>query len=309
MVDANAIVGDYLSGQSTVTSLLGTNLGGSIYYGTALPEHYDPGLGPAIQLFRVGGHSHEEITVLADARLCVRVWVAVEDAVLAAQLYGAIHDVLHGLCGYVLTDGTIVRALEVTGPFEMVDPDTGWVAEYAFYQVMVRPNGASQPSVYTPQFYEGTGAPSVLHNNDDTYYDQTSGNLYEQAGNSWLQIANIPVGGGDEMPSSYFHLVAASGTNAHVVKAGAGVLTGWFMSNEAGYAVYVKLYDKATTPNVGVDVPVQTIQVQAGQPVPFPFGSGITYNNGIAVAITLGMADGNAVGVGAGDCVVDLFYQ
>ena len=135
MVDVNVLVGEYLASQSSVTSLLGTNLGGSIYYGYDLPEHFDPNLGPAIQLFRAGGSSHTEITVLVDARLQIRVWAAVEDAVLAAQLYGAIHDVLHGLTQTKLADGTIVRALEVTGPQEM----TGWVAVYAFYVVMARP--------------------------------------------------------------------------------------------------------------------------------------------------------------------------
>lgn len=311
MIDASVLVREYLLGQPAVTSLLGTNANGSIYCAFDLPEHFDPTLGPGIQIFRAGGHSHTEITALVDARVQVRVWADTEKYSAAADVYAAINDVLHGLCDTTVEDGTIVRSLEANGPSEFTDPDTGWVAVYAFYSILARPIAGSPPSAYTPQFYEGSGAPAGLHNSGDVYYDTVSGNLYEQAGSAWTQIANIPVGGGggDEMPSSYFHLVAASGTNAHVVKAGAGVLTGWFMSNEAPYAVYVKLYDKATTPVVGTDTPVQTIQVQAGQPVPFPFGSGITYNNGIGVAITLGMADSNASGVAAGDCVVDLFYQ
>lgn len=310
MVDAGVLVREYLLAQSTVTALLGTNANGSIYVAYDLPENFDPALGPGIQIFRSGGQSHVEIKPLVDARLTVRAWADVEQYTAAANLYASINDVLHGLCGFNVTDGTIVRALEVDGPLEMTDPDTGWVSMYAFYKVMATPLSAPTPSVYIPQFYEADGPPSTLHNNDDTYYDELTGNLYEQVAGAWVQIGNIPVGGGgDEMPSSKFHLVAASGTNPHVVKAGPGVLTGWFMSNEAGYAVYVKLYDKATDPDVGVDVPVQTIQVQAGQPVPFPFGSGITYSNGIAIAITEGMADGNAVGVAAGDCAVDLFYQ
>jgi hypothetical protein len=114
---------------------------------------------------------------MADARLCIKVWSAVEDALLAAQVYSAIHDALHGLCGYNTADGTIVRALEVSGPMEMTDPDTGWVSEYAFYQVMVRPNAPSVP--YVPQFYEGL----------------STGNIYEMVAGVWLLIGNIPTTG------------------------------------------------------------------------------------------------------------------
>jgi hypothetical protein len=311
VIDASVLVREYLLGQSAVTTLLGTNANGSIYCSFDLPEHFDPTLGPAIQIFRSGGHSHTEITALVDARLQIRVWADTEKYTVAADVYAAIHDALHGLCDTTVEDGTIVRSLETTGPSEFTDPDEGWVAVFAFYSILARPNGVSSPSAYTPQFYEGSGAPVVQHNSGDVYYDEATGNLYAQAGSAWLQIANIPVGGGggDEMPSTPFHLVAASGTNSHNVKPGAGVLTGWFMSNDTEYAVYVKLYDKASTPNVGVDVPAQTIQVQAGQPVPFPFGSGITYSNGIGIAITKGMSDGDATPVAAGDCVVDLFYQ
>src|ERR1019366_8545209 len=146
-----------LLSQAVVTALLGTNQNGSIYCGYDLPEHFDPVLGPAIQIYRVGGHSHEEITALVDARMCIRVWTAVEDALLASQVYGAINDALHGLCGASVADGTIVRALEVTGPLEMTDPENGWVVVYAFYQVMARPNSGA---------YNGPGQTSFVGSSD-----------------------------------------------------------------------------------------------------------------------------------------------
>src|ERR1035438_2340190 len=99
MVDANLLLREYLLAQSTVTALLGTNTNGSIYCGYDLPEHFNPTLGPAIQIYRSGGHSHTEITPLIDARMMVRVWADVEKAYVASQVYGAINDVLHGLCG------------------------------------------------------------------------------------------------------------------------------------------------------------------------------------------------------------------
>lgn len=140
MVDVNQVVGEYLLSQSEVTALLGTNLGGSIYWGFSLPEHFDPNLGPAIQIYRMGGKSHEEILPLVDPHMHIRCWAAVEDAGLAAQVYSAVHDVLHGLCNATVADGTILRALEVSGPFDFTDPDNaGWVAVYGFYQVMAHP--------------------------------------------------------------------------------------------------------------------------------------------------------------------------
>ena len=119
MVDANLLVREFLLSQSEVTALLGTNLNGSIYCGYDLPEHFDPTLGPAIQVYRIGGHTHTEIKALVDARMNVRVWAGPEQALLASEVYGAINDVLHGLCGAGVADGTIVRALEVVGPLEM----------------------------------------------------------------------------------------------------------------------------------------------------------------------------------------------
>lgn len=139
MVDANLLVRDFLLAQSAVTSQLGTNQNGSIYCGYDLPERFDPSLGPAIQLYRMGGHSHEEIKSLVEAKVVIRAWSDVEQALTASKLYGAIHDALHGLYNTTVADGTIVSALEASGPFEMTDPETGWVAVYAFYQVMATP--------------------------------------------------------------------------------------------------------------------------------------------------------------------------
>jgi len=233
-----------------------------------------------------------------------------ESQLVARQISQMARDLLVDLVNVTLPDGTVITFTENT-----VDRDLGYeigAEGYVFrstlrLSAMWTETGTPPPG---PALYEGDGAPVTLHNNGDNYYDLLTGNLYEQVSGAWDLVGNIPVGGGsEEMPSSKFHLVAQSGTNANVVKASAGVLTGWNMSNDADYAVYVKLYDKATAPNVGTDVPAQTIQVQAGEPVPFPPGPGITYSNGIAIAITKGMADSDSSPVVAGDCAVDIFYQ
>lgn len=140
MVDVANLVRAHLLNQTAVTSLLGTNLNGSIYAASDLPAGFDPKLGAAIQIVRSGGTSHGEITVLVTARVQVRVWADKKKYQLASNVYGAINDTLHGVTGVVLADGVILSALEATGPQEMTDPDTGWVAINSFYAVMARPN-------------------------------------------------------------------------------------------------------------------------------------------------------------------------
>jgi hypothetical protein len=309
LVDANLLIRDVLLAQTAVTSLLGTNQNGSIYCGYDLPEKFDPSLGPAIQVYRMGGKSHEEITSLVDPKLNVRVWADVGKALVASEVYGAVHDVLHGLCGAKVADGTILRSLEASGPFEMTDPETGWVAVYAFYQVMATP-AAGSSTAYVPRFYEGSGAPTTLENNEDLYYDESTGNLYEQVAGAWVLVGNIPTGGETEMPSSKYHKVAAAGTNAATIKAAAGLLTGGTISNSTGYAVYLHIYDLATLPVPGSSTPAQTIECQAGETVPLGLPSGgVTYSNGIGISITKGLSDTDATAVAAGDCTVDIFYQ
>jgi hypothetical protein len=158
VVDVNLLVREFLLSQAGVTNLLGTNANNSIYCGYDLPEHFDPSLGPGIQIYRAGGKSHAEITVLVDARVVVRVWTDVEEALLASQVYSAINDALHGATQVSLPDGTIVRSLEVTGPQEGTDPETGWVTVHAFYAVMARPNKNTPAIVYLEGALDG-GAP------------------------------------------------------------------------------------------------------------------------------------------------------
>lgn len=319
MIDAAVVVREYLLGQTAVTSLLGTNANGSIYAAYDLPEHFDADkLGPGIQIFRAGGKSHSEITVLVDARVQIRAWAGAEQYSAASDLYGAINDVLHGLCGFTVADGTIVRALEVNGPIEMTDPDTSWVSMYAFYMVMVRPTAGSfpGPSGSPPQpfvgvWYEGAGVPSTLENDGDFYLNLSNGDVYLQVSGSWgSPIGNIKGGGGSsEVPSLTFHRVSLASNNAAVIKASAGTVTGWKIYNNTGHAVYVKLFNKATAPVPGSDTPQNTIGVDAGLGEVNPTSAGLSFTTGIGISITSGIADSDNTPVAAGDCSVDIFYQ
>lgn len=318
MIDVAVLLREYLLTQSEVTALLGTNANNSIYCAYDLPEAFNPQNGPAIQIYRAGGHSHPEITQLVDARVMVRAWADVEQYSTCSAVYGAINDVLHGLCGYTVEDGTIIRALEVDGPMEMTDPTEGWVAMYAFYQVMARPNGISSlgpgsggNGPLTGIWTEGNGAPVTLGPNGDYYLDLLTSNIYLQIGNAWTLIGNIAGsgGGGSEMPSQPYHKISASGTNAAVILNAPGTVTGWKIYNNAEYPVYVKLFNKATAPTLGTDTPQQTIGIDAGLGEVNPPGPGVSFTTGIAIAITKEIADDDATPVLADDCSVDIFYQ
>ncbi|MFZ3184245.1 MAG: hypothetical protein WA173_08880 [Pseudomonas sp.] len=95
-------------------------------------------------------------------------------------------------------------------------------------------------------------------------------------------------------------LNSAATTNAASVKASAGTLAGLNASNIGAAVAYLKLYNKASAPAVGTDVPVLTIPIPAGNVVSLDFGTlGRVFTTGIALAITNLAADSDATAVAA----------
>jgi hypothetical protein len=180
-------------------------------------------------------------------------------------------------------------------------------ATYALPGAAVIPPPTPPPPA-PPNFYEGNGPPTFLYANGDIYFNNLNGDVYEQVENEWVLVGNVPQGE-DMLPSEPFHLVSAAGTNINVIKSADGLVTGWKASNNALYPIYIKLFDKATAPVLGVDLPKQTIKIQAGEDAEVSINGGITYSNGIGFAITLLVADLDTTAVAAGDCVSDIFWQ
>lgn len=88
-----------------------------------------------------------------------------------------------------------------------------------------------------------------------------------------------------------YNAVSAASTNAASVKASAGNLFEITASNVTATATFVKLYNKASAPTVGTDVPVLTISVPANTTVAMQFGSqGKRFATGIALAVTAAAA-------------------
>lgn len=107
------------------------------------------------------------------------------------------------------------------------------------------------------------------------------------------------------------HLISASGTNANAVQAGNTQVFGWSICNTNASARYVKIYDKATPPTVGTDIPVATIMIPgstSGAVVNQMSPMGIRLFTGLAFAITGGIADTDATGITANDVALNIYY-
>lgn len=104
-------------------------------------------------------------------------------------------------------------------------------------------------------------------------------------------------------------VIAAASTNASSIRGSRGELVGWYAQNAAAYAVFIKLYNKATAPTVGTDTPLMTIPVAAGGNSSAYFESGILFANGIGMAVTKLVADSDTTVLVANDIVVNLFWR
>jgi hypothetical protein len=122
------------------------------------------------------------------------------------------------------------------------------------------------------------------------------------------QVA-IPVTNTPSTPTQRFTNSAAT-TNATSVKGSAGTLFAIHVSNINAAIRYLKLYNKATAPTVGTDVPVMVIPIPAtGFASPNLGGMGMQFGTGIAFALTTGAADTDTAAVAASEIKVALAYQ
>ena len=101
-------------------------------------------------------------------------------------------------------------------------------------------------------------------------------------------------------PTTITSISSAASTNATSVKASAGTVYGIVASNTGAAAAFVKLYNKASAPTVGTDVPVLTIPIPASSAVSLNMGVlGHRFATGIALAITNLAADSDTTAIAA----------
>lgn len=96
-------------------------------------------------------------------------------------------------------------------------------------------------------------------------------------------------------------VVTAASTNGTSVKTTAGTVYDLTVSNTSAAAVYYKIYNKASAPTVGTDVPVITVPVPANTMLSIEFGRvGKRLTLGVAIAVTGAMAATDTTAVAAG---------
>lgn len=115
------------------------------------------------------------------------------------------------------------------------------------------------------------------------------------AGYAQLQFLNVPVapvtnGSPYTGPTKTFRLLdSAAGVNSNLIKGAPGKLYYIEGQNNAAYAVFLKLYDKATAPIIGTDTPRRTTRLAPGTPFAFALGAnggGPLFYNGIGFGLT-----------------------
>lgn len=121
-----------------------------------------------------------------------------------------------------------------------------------------------------------------------------------------LNTQEVATATGGYTPS---HLISGASTNATSVKGSAGTIGYLTASNINASPRYLKIYNKATAPTVGTDVPVHTFLIPgnasgAGTNIPIP-SEGIALGTGIGLALTTGVADNDTGAVAANDIVVN----
>jgi hypothetical protein len=109
-------------------------------------------------------------------------------------------------------------------------------------------------------------------------------------------------------PASGAKQISAASTNGTSVKASAGQVFGWYIYNDGAAEAYFKIYNKASAPTVGTDVPVLVLAIPAGSAANVFTDIGIPFGTGIATAITTGAADADTGAVAANQVVSNLFY-
>lgn len=111
--------------------------------------------------------------------------------------------------------------------------------------------------------------------------------------------------------SNPIRINSAATTNATLIQAGKSILSSLLISNIGAAAAFVKLYDKATAPIPGTDVPILTIPVPAGGIVALAVGDiGPPLELGLAFTITNLAADLDTTAVVAGQVkVIGNYFQ
>jgi hypothetical protein len=125
-------------------------------------------------------------------------------------------------------------------------------------------------------------------------------------------VTTVTTAGTPTAPATPYILNSAATTNGALVLTGTSGLHAFYATNTGAGAAFVKLYNKATAPVVGTDVPAMILPVPAavgGVPgvANLAIGNqGFRFALGLGIAITGGVADNDTTAVAAGQVKVML---
>src|SRR6516165_6832824 len=204
-------------------------------------------------------------------------------------------------------------SIPVTGTFwQATQPVSGTVAATQSGTWTVQPGNTANTTAWlvtgtggtfpvTGTFWQATQPVSIAATVNTSA--SQSGTWTVQPGNTanttpWL-VLDALTAASNGLTSS--RVAAAATTNATSLKASAGEMARIDVFNTATYAVFLKFYNKASSPTVGTDTPVWTIPVSAGGGYSTEFMRGKYFSTGIAYAITKLQADNDTTAVVAGD--------
>lgn len=123
-------------------------------------------------------------------------------------------------------------------------------------------------------------------------------------------VALVPAtSGGLTMFSALSVGTSGDATN---VKASAGQLYGWYISNTNAAPAYVKFYNSASAPTAGSGTPVLRIAVpgsSSGTATNINYSAGIAFSAGIGFTIVTTAPDAGSTGVAANEVIINLLYK
>lgn len=107
---------------------------------------------------------------------------------------------------------------------------------------------------------------------------------------------------------STYHLAAAASTNATNIKASAGQLYGYMISNTSAAYSYVAFHNSASAPTAGASIFFK-IGIPAGGAANVEFSNGVAFSSGIGITTVTGAADSSSTAVAANDLIINVFYK
>ena len=125
-------------------------------------------------------------------------------------------------------------------------------------------------------------------------------------------VTSVTTAGTPPVPATPYFLNSAASTNGALILTGTSGVQNLYATNIGATAAFVKLYNKATAPTVGTDVPEMIIPVPAAvSGVPGVANTymgyiGMRFPLGLGIAITGAVADTDTTAVAAGQVKVKL---